>query len=675
MSNPLLQASVLPDFSAIKPEYILEAVQSRIQNVKQNLNQALDDNKTSWEELIEPLEQWLDELNQTFSPISHLNSVANNDELREAYNTCLPLISQLHTELGQNQGLYLAYKALKEADEFENRPQAQKAAINQQLRDFKLQGVALEPKARERFAEIQAKLAKLSNQFAENVLDATQAWHKLIDDENELQGLPKSALDLLAQQAKQNNQEGFRLTLDAPAFLPIMMHCENRLLREEVYIAYQTRASEIGPNAGEFDNTGVMQEILTLKAELAGLVGFENYAEYSIASKMAQNTHEVLTFLEDLANNAKPQAQKEFKELQEFAKAHLGLETLEPWDISFASEKFRSQKFAFEQEELKPYFPLNRVLSGLFHTVKVLFNIEVKANKEVKTYHKDVVFYELFRDGKKIAGFYLDLFARPDKRGGAWMDECRVRRKTSSGIQLPVAYLVGNFTPAINNEPALLTHQEVTTLFHEFGHGIHHMLTSIDVAAVSGINGVAWDAVELPSQFLENWCYEPEALAFISGHYQTNEPLPDELLNKLIAAKNFQSAMQMLRQIEFALFDFKLHLEDGNKVNTQAVLDEVRKQVSVVPIATKNRFQHGFSHIFAGGYAAGYYSYKWAEVLSADAFSRFQQEGIFNSQTGSEFLQHILEQGGSQEALDLFEAFRGRKPQVEALLEQSGISK
>lgn len=673
MPNPLLQSSVLPDFSQIKPEYVLDAVKTRTQEVRQNLEQALDNNKTSWEALVEPLEQWLDELNKMFSPISHLNSVLNNEPLRKAYNDCLPLISELHTQLGQNQRLYAAYKALKESDEFASRTQAQQAAINQQLRDFKLQGVALEGESRTRFAEIQAQLAKLSNQFAENVLDATQAWHKLITDESELKGLPQSALNLLAQQAKQNHQEGFRLTLDAPAFLPVMMHCENRALREEVYIAYQTRASDIGPNAKEFDNTPVMQEILTLKSEMASLLDFANYSEYSIASKMANNTEEVLSFLQDLAHKAKPQAQQEFKELQEFANAQLGLDKLEPWDVSFASEQLRRARFDFEQEALKPYFPLERVLDGLFITANKLFGIEVKANKTVATYHEDVVFYEVFKDKQKIAGFYLDLFARGNKRGGAWMDECRVRRNTTSGIQLPVAYLVGNFTPAVNDEPALLTHDEVTTLFHEFGHGLHHMLTRVDVAAVSGINGVAWDAVELPSQFLENWCYEPEALAFISGHYQTNEPLPKALLDKLIAAKNFQSAMQMLRQIEFALFDFKLHLQDGQKVDVQSVIDEVREQVSVVPIARENRFQHGFSHIFAGGYAAGYYSYKWAEVLSADAFARFKDEGVFNTQTGQDFLQQILEKGGSQPALDLFVGFRGRNPDIQALLEQSGI--
>lgn len=673
MSNPLLTASRLPNFSDIQPEYIVAAVQQRIQTLRDNLAQALQAGHSHWQTLMQPLEQWLDELNQTFSAVSHLNSVANTAALRDAYNACLPLISELHTELGQQQKLYQCYRQLQQSSEFSSLSQAQQAAVNLQLRDFTLQGVALAAPKQARFAAIQAELAKLGNRFAENVLDATQSWHKLISDKHYLKGLPQSALELLAQKAQEQQQQGFRLGLDAPSFLPIMQYCENRALRKEVYLAYQTRASDIGEQGGQFDNSTIMQDILRLKTELASLLGFTNYAEYSLASKMAKTPAAVLDFLTNLVRQAQPQAQAEFQTLSQFAKQQLGLEELKPWDINFASEQLKRATFAFTQEELRAYFPVQKVLQGLFQIVHKLYGVEVKANPQVQTYHHDVMFYELFMGTEKIAGFYLDLFARSNKRGGAWMDECRVRRQTEQGLQLPIAYLVTNFTPAVKGEPALLTHQEVTTLLHEFGHGLQHMLTQIDVAAVSGINGVPWDAVELASQFLENWCYEPAALALMSGHYQTQEPLPDTLLDKLIAAKNFQSAMQMVRQLEFALFDFKLHLADGASVDIQALLDAVREQVSVVPVVPENRFQHSFSHIFAGGYAAGYYAYKWAEVLSADAFARFQQEGIFNPQTGQDFLRHILQTGGSDDALVLFTRFRGREPQVEALLRQSGI--
>ncbi len=673
MQNPLLEITNLPDFSQIKAKYIQPAISQRIQHIRENLEQSLNQGNTGWQNLIQPLEQWLDELNQTFSPISHLNSVANNDELRTAYNTCLPLISELYTELGQNERLYQCYKKLKDSTEFSQLNQAQQAAIHLQLRDFHLQGVALQADKKKRFADIQAELAKLASQFSENVLDATQSWYKLITNKKQLKGLPQSALDLLAQQAKEHQQQGFRLTLDAPSFLPIMMYCENRTLRKEVYIAYQTRASDIGQNANKFDNSNVMQAILRLKSELANLLGYANYSEYSIASKMAENSESVINFLTELTNKTKPQAQLEFAQLGQFAQEQLDLKTLEPWDISFASERLKNSTFSFTQEELKAYFPLPVVLHGLFKIVHKLYGIKIKPNSEVKTYHADVIYYELFDKQEKIAGFYLDVFSRNNKRGGAWMDECKVRRQSHQGIQLPVAYIVANFTPALNNEPALLTHNEVTTLFHEFGHGLQHMLTKMDIAAISGINGIPWDAVELPSQFFENWCYEPEALALISEHYEDKSPLPNALLEKLISSKNFQSAMQMLRQLEFALFDFKLHLADGKNVNIQTLLDEVREEVCVVPVVKENRFQHSFSHIFAGGYAAGYYSYKWAEVLSADAFSRFQEEGIFNAKTGQAFLQYILQPGGSEDALVLFTQFRGRKPRIEALLAQSGI--
>jgi oligopeptidase A len=601
--------------------------------------------------------------------------VLNSDELREAYNACLPLLSQYWTEFGQNEDLFKAYDALKNSPEFDNLSVPQKTAINNALRDFRLSGIDLPADKKARYAEIQQQLSALTSKFSENVLDATAAWTKHITDASELDGVPESGLGLLAQQAKQRELEGYVITLDFPSYMPIMSYCTNRELREELYTAFVTRASDTGPNAGEFDNSQNMKDIMALRYELATLLGFDNYAEYSVATKMAESGQEVIDFLNDLAAKAKPQAEREFGELKAYAADELGMTDLKPWDVTFAAEKLRQARYSISQEDIRPYLPVNTVIKGMFEVVSRLYGVEFEEQNEFDTYHPDARFFHVTKDGKQIAAFYLDLYARSKKRGGAWMDDCRVRRSTKDGVQLPVAYLVCNFSPAVGDTPALLTHDEMTTLFHEFGHGLHHMMTEIDVSAVSGINGVAWDAVELPSQFMENWCYEPEALAFLSGHYKTGEPLPQELLDKLLAAKNFQSAMMTMRQLEFALFDFRLHREysGSNPVTAEEILSEVREKVTVVPTVDFNRFQHSFSHIFAGGYAAGYYSYKWAEVLSADAYSRFEEEGIFNKTTGASFLKEILSQGGSREAAELFEAFRGRKPSVEPLLRHSGI--
>ncbi|GGY49317.1 oligopeptidase A [Bacterioplanes sanyensis] len=676
MSNPLLQSHTLPPFSAIRPEHIQPAIEQLLEKNRQRIDALLSSQPdASWDNLLAPLEQWEDELAQAWSPVGHLNGTMNSDELRDAYNACLPLLSQYSTEMGQNRALFDAYKAVRDSADFEQLSQAKQTAIEHALRDFRLAGVDLDDDNKRRFGEIKQRLSELTSKFGENVLDATQAWNKHISDEAQLAGLPDSAKGLLAQLAQQQDQDGWLITLDAPAYLPIMSYADDRQLREEVYTAFITRASELGPNGGEFDNSAIMDEILELRFELAQLLGFDSYAEYSVATKMAASADEVMTFLNDLATRSKPQAEKEFAELQQFAAAELGLTELQPWDVTYAAEKLRQQRYAISQEDIRPYLPIDRVLSGMFEVVSRLFGVTFEEQSEFDNYHPDVRFFHVLKDGQQVAAFYLDLYARAKKRGGAWMDDCRIRRQTANGLQLPVAYLVCNFSPAVGDTPALLTHDELTTLFHEFGHGLHHMLTQIDVAAVSGINGVAWDAVELPSQFLENWCYEPEALAFISGHYETGEPLPQALLDKLLAAKNFQSAMMMMRQLEFALFDFRLHHEyrDDHRIAVQDIIDQVREQVAVVPVADCNRFQHGFSHIFAGGYAAGYYSYKWAEVLSADAYSRFEEEGIFNTATGASFRDQILANGGSREAAELFSAFRGRKPSVEPLLRHSGI--
>ncbi|MFC3679285.1 oligopeptidase A [Bacterioplanoides pacificum] len=684
MTNPLLQEHLLPPFSAIKPEQVLPAIEQRLNTNRERIAQLLADlqgTTPSWETLVAPLEQWDDELAKAWSPVGHLNGVLNSDELRDAYNACLPLLSQYSTEMGQNRELFEAYQALRNSDEFDTLSTAQQTAIEHALRDFRLSGVDLEGDSKVRYGEIKQRLSELTSKFGENVLDATQAWSKIIDDEAELAGLPDSAKGLLAQLAGEAGQ--FKVTLDFPSYMPIMSYADNRELRQEVYSAFVTRASDQGPTAGEFDNSEIMQEILALRYELAQLLGFENYAEYSLATKMAGSAQEVVDFLNDLALKAKPQAEREFAELSAFAKNEYGVEHLQPWDVTYYAEKLRQSRYAISQEDIRPYLPIDTVVNGMFETVSRLYGIEFEEQTGFDSYHPDVRFFHVLKDGQQIAAFYLDLYAREKKRGGAWMDDCRIRRQTEQGLQLPVAYLVCNFSPAVGDTPALLTHDELTTLFHEFGHGLHHMLTQIDVAAVSGINGVAWDAVELPSQFLENWCYEPEALAFISGRFedgddghQQGEPLPQPLLDKLLAAKNFQSAMMMMRQLEFALFDLRLHREysDSNPVTAEQILAQVRNQVAVVPVVPFNRFQHSFSHIFAGGYAAGYYSYKWAEVLSADAFSQFEEDGIFNRDTGGRFLREILSQGGSREAAQLFENFRGRAPSVEPLLRHSGIN-
>ncbi|ASP38057.1 oligopeptidase A [Bacterioplanes sanyensis] len=677
MSNPLLQHHTLPPFSAIQPEHIQPAIEQLLETNRQRIHALLASQpEPTWDNLMAQIEQWDDELAQAWSPVGHLNSTMNSDELRDAYNACLPLLSQYSTEMGQNRALFDAYQAVRDSDAFAQLSAAQQTAIEHALRDFRLAGVDLEDDKKQRFGDIKQRLSELTSKFGENVLDATHAWSQHITDEAELAGLPDSAKGLLAQLAQQKGKDGWLITLDFPSYMPIMSYADNRDLRQQVYTAFVTRASDQGPNAGEFDNSAIMNEILDLRLELAQLLGFASYAEYSVATKMADSADEVMTFLNDLATRSKPQAAREFAELQQFASDELGLPTLEPWDVTYAAEKLRQQRYALSQEDIRPYLPVDRTIAGMFEVVSRLFGVRFEEQQQFDSYHPDVRFFHVLKDGEQIAAFYLDLYAREKKRGGAWMDDCRIRRQTANGLQLPVAYLVCNFTPAVGDQPALLTHDELTTLFHEFGHGIHHMLTQVDVAAVSGINGVAWDAVELPSQFLENWCYEPEALAFISGHYQTGEPLPQALLDKLLAAKNFQSGMMMMRQLEFALFDFRLHNEyrDQQRVDITELLQQVREQVSVVPVADFNRFQHGFSHIFAGGYAAGYYSYKWAEVLSADAYSRFEEDGIFNTATGALFRDTVLANGGSRAAAELFTAFRGRKPSVEPLLRHSGIT-
>ncbi len=677
MENPLLNYSALPRFSEIKPAHVVPAIKTVLAENRVSITRFLESGGDyTWENLIQPLEDLADRLAHVWSPVSHMNAVVNSAATRDAYNECLPLLSAYTTELGQNETLYNAYKSIAERDDYLSLDHAQRKVVDNALRDFHLSGVALGEEGKKRYSQLIQELAILTARFEQNLLDATNAWHKRVTDRKLLRGLPDSALALARQSAQQKEQEGWLFSLEFPSYNAIMSYADNRELRREVYEAYVTRASDEGPHSGQWDNTPLMERILQLRHEEARLLGFENYAERSLATKMASCTSQVLDFLNDLAERTGERARTELQELCTHASQHNGYDDLEAWDVSYFSEKLRQHQFTMSQEALKPYFPEDRVLVGLFAVVNRLFGLDIKVVENADVWHEDVRFYEIRDAEENVRGnFYLDLYARSDKRGGAWMDECIVRRKTASNIQLPVAYLTCNFTPPLGDDPALFTHAEVVTLFHEFGHGLHHMLTQVDYAGVSGIQGVAWDAVELPSQFMENWCWERQAISLFSGHYQTGEPLPDEKFNSLLAARNFQAGMKMVRQLEFAIFDFRLHLEydPARGARIDEVLEEVRRQVAVIHPPSFNRFPHSFAHIFAGGYCAGYYSYKWAEVLSSDAFSLFEEKGIFDSETGLRFLKAVLEQGGSRDPLELFIEFRGREPQIDALLRHNGL--
>ena len=677
MTNPLLIQSALPLFSQIKPEHVVPAVKQAIEHCREVIEQVVNQEHYTWDNLIQPIDEADDKFSRVWSPVSHLNSVKNSPELREAYEACLPLLSEYSTWVGQHKGLYNAYKSLKASEQFNQLTKAQKKTITNALRDFELSGIGLPEAQQKRYGEIVAKLSELSSNYSNNVLDATMGWTKLITNIEELAGLPESALAAAKSQATAKGLEGWLVTLDMPSYIPVMMYCDNRDLRYEMYHAYTTRASDQGPNAHKWDNTENIKQILALRHELAQLLGFDSYAHISLATKMADRPEQVLAFLNDLAEKAKPQGEEELIQLKRYAYEYFGASDIKPWDISYYSEKQKQFLYTINDEELRPYFPEEKVISGLFEVVNRIFGITFKERKDVEVWSPEVRFFDLFdKQGQYKASFYLDLYAREHKRGGAWMDDCIGQMRFADGhLQKPVAYLTCNFNRPVDDKPALFTHNEVTTLFHEFGHGLHHMLTEIETSSVAGINGVAWDAVELPSQFLENWCWQPEALAFISGHYQTGEPLPKEMLTKMLDAKNYQAALFILRQLEFGLFDFRLHFEYSPEQGALILetLKQVRELVAVTPTVEWGRFPHAFSHVFAGGYAAGYYSYLWAEVLSADAFSRFEEEGIFNVKTGNEFLDHILSQGGSDEPMTLFKNFRGREPKLEALLHHYGI--
>jgi len=676
MTNPLLETSVLPQFSKIKPEHIIPAIDELLIQARKTVNQCLQQKVYSWENLIDPIDAIEDKLNKAWSPVSHLNSVLNSDELRDAYTACLPKLSKYSTEMGQLKPLFKAYQLIANSTEFVNLDIAQQKIINNALTYFKLSSIDLDADKQQRFQDISLQLSELCSRYSDNVLDATNEWTKLITDIKELTGLPESALIQAKQAAEQENKEGWLINLQFPSYIAVMTYADNRELRHEHYQAFATRASELGENM-DWDNSEIMEKILSLRHEKAKLLGFDNYAQLSLATKMADKPTDVTLFLEDLVEKSLPQARKDLQELKQFAQQEYGLNEINAWDVGYYSEKMRQHCYELSQEEVKTYFPASKVIQGLFAVVNKLYGLQISEISEFDRYHADVRFFEIKDKNDKLRGqFYLDLYARGKKRGGAWMDDCVGRKKIGNEIQIPVAYLTCNFTPPVAETPALLTHDEVTTLFHEFGHGLHHLLTQVDYLGVSGINGVEWDAVELPSQIMENWCWEKEALALMSAHYQTGEPLPENLYNKMLAAKNFQAGMVMVRQLEFSLFDFKIHQEfdpqQGGRI--YPILTEIRARVAVILPPDFNRFAHAFSHIFAGGYAAGYYSYKWAEVLSSDAYSLFEENGIFDRKTGDAFLANILEKGGSEEAIELFKNFRGREPKIDALLRHNGIA-
>lgn len=663
----------LPSFRSLDLNHFVSHLQALLDTHLEQINQLLAQDVFTWDNIMRPLEDMDDAIERLWSPLSHQHAVVNSPALRECYQACLPIFSAYEAAIGHNQALYQAIKSIDNS----SLNNVQQKIIHDALRDFELAGVALSPEKKHRYEAIQTRLADLSNQFENNVLDAEQAFSLTIDDENRLQGLPSHALQTARELAIEKQIDGWVFNLEFPCYQAIVTYAESRELRELFHEAYVTRASEQGPQAHQFDNTDIIDELLALRHEKALLLGFTDYADLSIAPKMAESSEQVLQFLMDLAYRAHGQATEEVKRLRDFAKNNYAIDTIEPWDIAWLSEKMCQQQYAISQEDLRPYFPEYKVINGLFAIIHRLYGISFEKINDVDVWHPDVSCYRLLDNHQNSLGFiYIDLFARASKRGGAWMDSCQSRRLLANGeLQLPIATLTCNFAKPAAGKIALLSHDEVITLFHEFGHCLHHLLTRVDYLSASGINGVEWDAVELPSQLFENWCWEREALQLLTEHIDSGELLPEALYDKLIAAKHFQSAMAMMRQLEFSLFDFRIHKEcnEQNPELVTNILSDVRTKTTVVPIASYNRFQNSFSHIFAGGYGAGYYSYKWAEVLSSDAYARFEEEGIFNPQTGRDFLQSILEVGSSVKAADAFIAFRGRSATIDALLRHNGI--
>lgn len=671
MNNPLYYPPTAPDFANIRPEHA-EIIPQIIAENREKLAKILENKEFSWENLVLPLAQMENRLSKAVSPITHLHAVTSTDEWRSAYEKILPELSAYGNDLAQNEGLYRAFQFIKNSNEYNELSPSRKKLIDDTLANFEAGGVNLPECEKALFKANSLKLSELTTKFSNQVLDATQAWDKVLADDSRLAGVPDVSKALLKQLAEIKGENGYRITLDAPAVMPILSYAHDRDLRAEVYRAYQIRASDLSEN-GKWDNAPIIKEIMKLRQDQAQLLGQPDHATRKVARRMTQKPEVVFDFLHDLLRHSKNKGVEEMRQLTDFAKEKFGLEALQAYDVAYVAEALRQEKYAISQEELRPYFPIDAVLNGLFSLCKRLFALDFQENKTLSVWHNDVMAFDVLQNGTVIAQFYLDLYARPNKRGGAWMDSAVSRFRDGEVLQLPVAYLVGNFTPAVGSQPACLNHQELLTLLHEFGHGLHHMLTTIDDLSQSGINGVEWDAVEQPSQFMENYGYEYEALKQFSRHVETGEPLPEALFTKLLAAKNFNSAMAMLRQIEFALFDFTYHSGDNYAREPLAVLKEIRAQVAVTPEYADNRFPMQFSHIFAGGYSAGYYSYKWAEVLSADSFSAFIEEGVFNPETGKRFRDEILARGSSRSSMESFIAFRGREPKVDALLKDCGL--
>ena len=669
MENPLLGQEPLPPFARIRPEHVEPGVRELLARGRARIEQLAALEKPTFATVVEPLEELQHQVSRAWSPVSHLNAVLNSDALRAGYNACLPLLSAYQTDLAQSESLYRAYRTIGEEAGAALGP-VQRQVIEHALRDFRLAGVGLPAERKERFKAVMLELTQLQAKFEENVLDATNGWTWHVSEPQELRGLNDMLIEQARRRAHEKRLEGWVLTLDQPTYVAVVTDAESTTLRRAFYEAWTTRASDKGPNAGRWDNSAIMDNILRLRHEAARLLDFDNFAQYALSTRMARSVAEVLQFLHELARAARPAALREFAELEAFA-GH----PLAAWDVGFYAERLQRSRYDVSQEELRPYFPLPKVLTGLFAVAERLFAIRIR-ERQAPVWHSDVRFFEIeSAAGQAVGSFYLDAYARPNKRSGAWMDECVGRKQLDSGSALPVAYLVCNFLPPSNGRPALLTHDDVLTLFHEFGHGLHHMLTRVDYPSIAGINGVAWDAVELPSQFLENYAWHPEVLRQISGHFQSGAPLPEETQSRLIATRSFHAGLQSMRQLEFALFDFRMHAEyspdRGGRI--MEILNEVRREVAVVPVPEWNRFPNSFGHIFAGGYAAGYYSYKWAEVLAADAFSAFEEAGVFDGTTARRFLDTILTRGGSRDALEAFIEFRGRRPDVRALLKQHGI--